>query len=76
MIKKQQAHRGEKGINATARGYAIKARPGPEIQKGTSERFTYINVNLLLMSSTCAKKHTFKAYKQTRSHAKLCSNIM
>lgn len=29
MIKKSAAHRVEKGIMLTARGYAMKARPGP-----------------------------------------------
>lgn len=29
MMKKSAAHRVEKGIMLTARGYAMKARPGP-----------------------------------------------
>lgn len=33
MMKKKQAQRGEKGIIDTARGYAMKARPGPGIQR-------------------------------------------
>lgn len=30
-MKKRHAHRGDHGIMVTAFGYAIKARPGPEI---------------------------------------------
>lgn len=31
IMKKRHAHRGDHGIMVTAFGYAIKARPGPEI---------------------------------------------
>lgn len=31
IMKKRHAHRGDHGIIVTAFGYAIKARPGPEI---------------------------------------------
>lgn len=34
MTKKQQAHSGEKGIMDTARGYAMKAKPGPGSHTG------------------------------------------
>lgn len=70
MIKKQQAHRGEKGINVTARGYAMKARPGPEMQQGRSKRFSYINVHLHLISSTSAENHYNQNIHLTMSHEK------
>jgi hypothetical protein len=33
MIKKKTAHSEENGIMATARGYAMKARPGPNEER-------------------------------------------
>lgn len=71
MIKKQQAHRGEKGISVTARGYAMKARPGPEMQQGTSESFSYINVARHLVSSTCAGDDSNQNVPSAKSRAKL-----
>lgn len=51
MIKKQHAQKGEKGISVTARGYAMKARPGPEMQQHVSIILNNINVDLHLISS-------------------------
>lgn len=71
MIKKQQAHRGEKGINVTARGYAMKARPGPKMQQGISESFSYINADVHLIQRTCSEDHHHNQnIHSTKSHAK------
>lgn len=40
MMKKSAAHRVEKGIMLTARGYAMKARPGPrKDQNGKDHKY-------------------------------------
>lgn len=58
MIKKKAAHRGEKGIMLTARGYAMKARPGPVQTQGRklklgTEKWLWLNTGLGIKTDYC-----------------------
>ncbi len=46
IMKKRQAHSGDRGIMVTALGYAMNARPGPGPQKMMNRSFTGTGVKL------------------------------